>query len=55
MTLNTKDSMGNYYTGLVKSISKSGDDIKINVDVTENGKTVTKSFDYKDVTEIKSV
>lgn len=50
--LNSYDSFGNQCSGIVKSVVKNGDDVTVKVDVTENGSTTTKEFDYSDVTEI---
>lgn len=53
-TVNLKylDSNGKPYTGVVKSVSKSGDNVTLNVDITENGKTVTEEFNFSDITNI---
>lgn len=46
------DSMDNNYVGIVKSVTKQGDVITLNVITSDNGQTVTKDFDYGDVLQI---
>lgn len=49
---NETDSMNNNYIGQVKSITKQGDVITLTVDTSDNGKAVTKDFDYGDIYQI---
>lgn len=48
----TQDAYGNNYIGTVKSISKSGDNISLNVDVGTNGQSTIQKFDYSDIVTI---
>lgn len=45
--LNQTDSSGNYISGVVKSVSKSGDDITLNMQV--DGSSTLQNYDYSDV------
>ncbi|MFT8313918.1 MAG: flagellar hook capping FlgD N-terminal domain-containing protein [Clostridium sp.] len=49
---NSLDSLGNNYMGIVKSVTKDGDAITLSVDTTDNGKAITKDFDYGDITQV---
>lgn len=51
---NSLDSLGNNYVGTVKSVSKDGDTITLSVDTSDNGKAVTKDFDYGDIIQVDS-
>lgn len=52
--LNQKDSYGNQFGGIVKSVIKDSGVVKINVDVEENGKPVTKAFPLDNVISVES-
>lgn len=52
VALDVYDDMGVQYGGLVKSVTKNGDDIKLKVQVTDNGKSVEKDFDFKSVSDV---
>lgn len=52
VTLNQTDEYGNQYAGIVSSVSNIGGNIKLNVDVTQNGTTTTQQFDYSDVADV---
>lgn len=54
ITLNDVDTLGNQYWGIVKSVSKDGSNIKLNVMMEDNGEIVIKEFDYSDVTEVEN-
>lgn len=45
--LNQTDSSGNYISGVVKSVSKSGDDITLNMQV--DGSSTLQNYDYSNV------
>lgn len=47
------DSMGNNYQGVITSVTKSGDTISLNFNVTESGQQVTKSLDYNNVISVE--
>jgi flagellar basal-body rod modification protein FlgD len=49
---NPTDSLGNNYVGVVKSITKDGDTITLSVNTSDNGKAVTKDFDYSDIIQV---
>lgn len=49
---NETDSMNNNYIGQVNSITKQGDSITLTVATSDNGKAVTKDFDYGDIYQI---
>lgn len=51
--LNSLGADGNLVNGLVKSVAKNGDEVNLNVEVTENGQKVTKVFPYSDVIQIQ--
>lgn len=50
----TTDTSGNPYSGIVKSASKSGDNVYLNVNVTENGTSQVKKFSYSDIANVTS-
>ncbi|SKA72677.1 flagellar basal-body rod modification protein FlgD [Clostridium sp. USBA 49] len=50
--LNSYDSFGNQYSGIVRSVVKNGDDIIVKVNVVENNEIISKDFNYSDVVEI---
>lgn len=55
VTMDKTDPLGKQYAGIVKSVSKNGDNITLSVDIMDSdGKTVkeTKSFDYKNVVKV---
>ncbi|SMC17854.1 flagellar basal-body rod modification protein FlgD [Clostridium acidisoli DSM 12555] len=45
--LNQTDSSGNYISGVVKSVSKNGDDITLNMQV--DGSSTLQNYDYSNV------
>ena len=47
------DSMGNNYQGVITSVTKNGDTISLNYNVTEGGQQVTKTLDYNDVISVE--
>lgn len=47
------DSMGNNYEGVINSVTKNGDTISLNFNVTEGGQQVTKTLDYNDVISVE--
>jgi flagellar basal-body rod modification protein FlgD len=49
---NTLDSLGNNYIGVVKSVTRNGDSIKLSVATSDNGKAMDKDFDYGDIMQI---
>lgn len=49
---NSIDSLGNNYIGIVKSVTKDGDTITLSVDTEDNGKAITKDFDYNDIIQV---
>jgi flagellar basal-body rod modification protein FlgD len=49
---NTLDSLGNNYIGIVKSVTRNGDSIKLSVATSDNGKAIDKDFDYGDIMQI---
>ncbi|AGK97769.1 flagellar hook assembly protein FlgD [Clostridium pasteurianum] len=49
---NETDSMNNNYIGQVNSITKQGDTITLTVATSDNGKALTKDFDYGDIYQI---
>ncbi len=51
--LNAVDDSGVQYVGTVMGAVKDGSSIKLNIEVNENGKKVTKEFPYEDVLEIE--
>lgn len=52
--LNQKDSYGNQFGGLVKSVVKDSGVVKVNVEVEENGEPVTKAFPLDNVITVES-
>lgn len=52
ITLNSFDSMGNQYYGTVKGTVKDGSSISLDVEVTEDGKSVVKEFPYEQVLQV---
>ncbi|MDP4177059.1 MAG: flagellar hook capping FlgD N-terminal domain-containing protein [Bacillota bacterium] len=54
VVLKSVDENGNFISGTVKSVTKNGDNVNLNIDVTENGKTESKDFAYSDIYQISS-
>lgn len=54
VVLKSVDENGNFISGTVKSVTKNGDNISLSIDVTENGKTVSKDFAFSDIYKISS-
>ncbi|MDP4143289.1 MAG: flagellar hook capping FlgD N-terminal domain-containing protein [Bacillota bacterium] len=54
VTLNVQDSNGINYSGVVKSANKNGDSISLKVQVTENGKSVVKAFDFNKLINVNA-
>lgn len=52
ITLSDTDSSGNAYTGVVKSVSRLGSDIKVGVQITQNGQQAIKQFEYQNITGV---
>ncbi|WP_138202634.1 flagellar hook capping FlgD N-terminal domain-containing protein [Haloimpatiens lingqiaonensis] len=52
VALNDYDSRGMQYGGQVVSVNKNGDDIKLTVQVVENGKTTLKDFSFSSVEDV---
>lgn len=55
VALNAVDNMGNQYSGIVRSVMNRSGNIKLTVEVNENGSNVYKEFNYSDVTDILNV
>lgn len=53
--LSTTDVNGNPYTGIVRSVSSKGGNVKVTVEVNIDGKNEYKEFDYSNVTDIIEV
>ena len=49
----TKLADGNAYTGIVKSVFKGTDGIKLTMSYQENGQTVLKDINYADITRVE--
>jgi flagellar basal-body rod modification protein FlgD len=52
VALDNYDDMGVQYGGVVQSVTKNGENIKLNVQVVENGQYVNKDFDFKSVSDV---
>lgn len=52
VAFNSYDMYGHQYGGVVQDVIRQGDNIKLEVDVLENGKYVPKEFDLKDVSDV---
>ena len=52
VAFNSLDSNGNQYQGVVVGVSKSGDQINLDVKVTENGTDTIEQFSYSDVSDV---
>ncbi|WP_373898321.1 flagellar hook assembly protein FlgD [Haloimpatiens sp. FM7315] len=55
VALNSYDDRGVQYGGIVQSVEKNGDDIKVNVQVSDKGKSVIKEFKLSDVKDVINV
>lgn len=47
------DDQGNNYEGVISSVTKNGDNITLNFNVTEGGQQVTKTLDYDHVISVQ--
>lgn len=52
VSLNDYDNLGIQYRGKVQSVSREGGEIKLNVEVVENGKHTIKEFPFSKVKDV---
>jgi flagellar basal-body rod modification protein FlgD len=52
VTVSDTDANNNPYSGSVAGVSKNGDTISMTLNITSNGTTTQKQFDYSNITKI---
>lgn len=53
--LRQNDSEGNQYVGIVRSVSKEGNTVKLSVEVGEGDNTELKEFKFEDVVDVTDI